>query len=203
MIFSASPAPDSSGRPHKRPHRRPPRDARGPTEGGEAGGGSSCGGEFSPGGGSTQMISDGCTNANRKVLVKGVGEHLLPTAQAWGLWRPGPPVAAPRTGNRHIDLFCYLIPGQALVTQLQDLLGGGGMSGRTAATHGDAGATKLLAHRRPVTPSSAPIWRRVQPWAYKSPHAERPRRHRNGAVPKEVVAVLIGWSDRPGGFAGP
>ena len=33
---------------------RPPRDARGPTKGGEAGGGSSCGGEFSPGGGSTQ-----------------------------------------------------------------------------------------------------------------------------------------------------
>ena len=62
---------------------RPPRDARGPTKGGEAGGGSSCGGEFSPGGGSTQLISDGCTNANRKVLVKGVGEHLLPTAQAW------------------------------------------------------------------------------------------------------------------------
>ena len=91
---------------------------------GQAVGGSSCGGQLSPGGRSTEMISDGCTNANRKVLVKGVGEHLLPAAQAWGLWRPGPPVAAPGTGNRHIDLFCYLRPGQALVTQLQDLLCG-------------------------------------------------------------------------------
>ncbi len=119
----------------------------GTTEGGETVGGSSCGGQLSPGGGSTEMISDGCSDANRKVLVKGVGENLLPTAQAWGLWRPGPPVAAPGTGNRHIDLLCYLRPGQALVTKLQDLLCGGGMSGRTAATHGDAGAAKLLADR--------------------------------------------------------
>ena len=103
----------------------------GTTESGETVGGSSGSSQLSPGGGSTEMISDGCTDANRKVLVKRVGEHLLPTAQAWGLWRPGPPVAAPGTGNRHIDLFCHLIPGQALVTQLQDLLRGGGMSGRT------------------------------------------------------------------------
>ena len=113
----------------------------GTTEGGETVGGSSCGSELSPGGGSAEMISDGCSDANRKVLVKGVGENLLPTAQAWGLWRPGPPVAAPGTGNSHIDLFCHLSPGQALVTQLQDLLCGGGMSGRTAATHGDAGTS--------------------------------------------------------------
>ena len=119
----------------------------GTTEGGETVGGSSCGSQLSPGGGSAEMISDGCSDANRKVLVKGVGENLLPTAQAWGLWRPGPPVAAPGTGNRHIDLLCYLRPGQALVTQLKDLLCGGGMSGSTAPTHGDAGTTKLLAHR--------------------------------------------------------
>ena len=104
----------------------------GTTEGGETVGRSSGSGQLSPGRSSTEMISDRRTDANRKVLIKGVGEHLLPTAQAWRLWRPGPPVAAPGTGNRHIDLFCYLIPGQALVTKLHDLLRGGGMSGRTA-----------------------------------------------------------------------
>jgi hypothetical protein len=30
------------------------------------------------------MINDGCSDANRQVLIKGVGEHLLPTAQARG-----------------------------------------------------------------------------------------------------------------------
>jgi hypothetical protein len=29
------------------------------------------------------MISDGCLDANRKVLIKRVREHLLPTAQTW------------------------------------------------------------------------------------------------------------------------
>ena len=92
---------------------------------------SSGGSELSPSGGSTEMISDGRPNANREVLVKGVGENLLPTAQPWEPWRPCPPVAAPGTGNRHIDLFCHLTPGQALVTQVHDLIGGGGMCGRT------------------------------------------------------------------------
>jgi hypothetical protein len=41
---------------------------------------SSCGGEFSPVRGSAEMISDGRSDANRKVLVKSIGEHLLPTA---------------------------------------------------------------------------------------------------------------------------
>ena len=86
------------------------------------------------------MISDGRFDANREVLVKGVGENLLPTAQAWGLGRPGPPVAAPGAGDRHIDLLCYLWPGQALVTKIHDLLCRGGMSRRPATTHGDAGA---------------------------------------------------------------
>ena len=61
-------------------------------------------------------------DSNRQVLVKGVGENLLPTAQAWGLWPPGPPVATPGPGNRHIDLFGHLIPRQALFTKLHDLL---------------------------------------------------------------------------------
>jgi hypothetical protein len=33
--------------------------------------------------------------------------------------------------------------------KLQDLLGGGGMSRRAAATHGDAGLAKLMADRAP------------------------------------------------------
>ena len=54
----------------------------GPTEGDETVGGSSGSGEFGPGGGSTEMISDRCTDPDRKVLVKCVGKDLLPTAQA-------------------------------------------------------------------------------------------------------------------------
>ena len=96
------------------------------------------------------MISDRCPDANRKVLIKSVGEHLLPTAQAGGLWRPSPPVAAPSAGNRHIDLLCYLWPGQALVTKLKDLLRGGRMTRCTAATQRDAGPLELLADRTPM-----------------------------------------------------
>ena len=72
------------------------------------------------------MISDGCSYANRKVLIKGVGEHLLPAAQAWRLWQPGPAVAlqAPETviSTRSATSF----PGQAVVTQLENPLCGGG-----------------------------------------------------------------------------
>ena len=97
-----------------------------------------------------------------KVLVKGVGEHLLPTAQAWGPRRPGSPVAAPGAGDRHIDLFGYLWPGQAVVMHLHDLLCWGGVS-RPAATRGEAGAMELLAHRGRREANSALIWRRVLP----------------------------------------
>jgi hypothetical protein len=45
----------------------------GPTEGGETVGRASCGSELSTGGHSAEIISDGCTTANRKVLVKRVG----------------------------------------------------------------------------------------------------------------------------------
>jgi hypothetical protein len=89
----------------------------GTTDSRETVGGSSCAGELSSGGGSIKMISDGCAYDNRKISVEGVGEHLLPSAQAWGLEWPGLPVG-PGTGNRHVDPFSHLIPGQALVTQL-------------------------------------------------------------------------------------
>jgi hypothetical protein len=94
---------------------------------------------------------------------------MVPGAQNFLTWSATQaPVAAPGTGNRHIDLLCHLRPGQALVAKLKDLLRGGRMSGSTAPTHGDARTTKLMAHRGRVTPSSAPIWRTVQPWPYKS-----------------------------------
>jgi hypothetical protein len=95
------------------------------------------------------MISDGRSDANGEVLVKCVGEHLLPTAQTVGLRRPRLPVATPGTGASHTYLFCDLGPAQVLVTKLQDLIGGGSVSGRTATTHGDASLAKLLAHSSP------------------------------------------------------
>jgi hypothetical protein len=97
------------------------------------------------------MISDGCSYANGKVLVKGVGENLLPSAQSGRLEWPGLAIAAPGTGNRHVDLSCYLVPSQTLVTQFQDLLCRRGMR-TSAATHGDAGPTKLIAHGGPGNP---------------------------------------------------
>jgi len=109
----------------------------------------------------------GCSDANRKVLIKCVGENLLPAAQTCGLWRLSPLVAAPGTKNRHVDLFRHFIPGQALITKLHDLLCGGGVSRMAAATHDDAGLAKLMTHRAVQgAPSSAPIWRSVEPLAY-------------------------------------
>jgi hypothetical protein len=96
------------------------------------------------------MISDSRTDANRKVLVKRVGEHLLPSAQPLGLGRSCPPVTTPGTGNRHIDLLCYLWPGQALVPELQDLLCRSGVSLRTTGTHSDASPLELLADSAPM-----------------------------------------------------
>ena len=52
----------------------------GTTQRGETVGSSSCGGERSRGGPSTQVIGNGCSFANGKVSVEGVGEHLLPSA---------------------------------------------------------------------------------------------------------------------------
>jgi hypothetical protein len=54
----------------------------GTTGGGETMRSSSGSGELGSVWGSTKMISDGRSDANRQVLIKRVGEHLLPTAQA-------------------------------------------------------------------------------------------------------------------------
>jgi len=102
----------------------------GTTGGGETVRSSSGSGELGSVWGSTKMISDGRSDANGQVLIKRVGEHLLPTAQAWRLRRPRLAVATPDTGYRHIDLFCYLIPRHALVTKFHNLLRRGGMSAR-------------------------------------------------------------------------
>src|SRR5687768_18571 len=96
-------------------------DDTGTAEGGETVGGSSSGNHLSSSRRSTKMINHRCTDTNHKALIEGVGENLLPTAQTRGLWRPGPPVAAPGTRNRHIDPLCYLWPGQALVPKRQNL----------------------------------------------------------------------------------
>jgi hypothetical protein len=53
----------------------------GTTEGRETVSGSSGSSQLSPGRRSTEMINDGCSDTYCKVLVKGVGENLLPTAQ--------------------------------------------------------------------------------------------------------------------------
>jgi hypothetical protein len=78
--------------------------------------------EFGSGGDATEMINDGSPDTNGKVLVEGVGEHLLPTAQAWGVGLLRPSVAAPGTGDGHIDLFWPPDSSYASVTKLQDLL---------------------------------------------------------------------------------
>jgi hypothetical protein len=95
------------------------------------------------------MISDGRSNANGKVLIKGVSQNLLPAAQECGLPWLGLPIAAPGTRASHTYLICDLGPAQASITKLQDLLCRGGMSGRAAATCDDAGTPKLMAHGGP------------------------------------------------------
>ena len=62
----------------------------------------------------------------------------------------GPTVAAPGTGDGHIDLLGHLTPGPALVTKLQDLLCRCGMSGRAAAAYGDAAVAELLTDGGPM-----------------------------------------------------
>ena len=54
----------------------------GTTKGGETMGRSSRSSQLRSRGCTTEMISDGCPYANRKVLVKCIGENLLPTPQA-------------------------------------------------------------------------------------------------------------------------
>jgi hypothetical protein len=100
--------------------------------------------QLSSGGGATEMIDDGRSNTDRKVLVKRLCEHLLPSAQMRRLWRPGFPVTTPRPGNSHIDPFCHFSPGQTLVTQVEDLFGGGWVRACADRTHGDTGVTKMI-----------------------------------------------------------
>jgi hypothetical protein len=54
----------------------------GTAEDGKTVGRSSCGGELSPAWGSTEMISNRRSDTNRQILIKGVREHLLPSAQS-------------------------------------------------------------------------------------------------------------------------
>jgi hypothetical protein len=64
---------------------------------------------------STEMISNGSTDANREVLIEGVGEHRLPPSCAdSGDWAPCGVGSSTRNG--HIDPFSHLTPGQALVS---------------------------------------------------------------------------------------
>jgi hypothetical protein len=61
------------------------------------------------------MISNGSTDANREVLIEGVGEHRLPPSCAdSGDWAPCGVGSSTRNG--HIDPFSHLTPGQALVS---------------------------------------------------------------------------------------
>jgi hypothetical protein len=62
----------------------------GTTEGGEAVGSAASGGQLSTAGRSAEMISDGRSDGDREMLVKRVGEHLLPAAESGRLRRPGP-----------------------------------------------------------------------------------------------------------------
>jgi hypothetical protein len=86
--------------------------------------------------------------------VSGAGNYAVLTVcrQMWPACPepPIPAVAAPHTGNSHVDLFCYLVPAQALIPQLQDLLRGGWMRGRTDRTDADAGPLEMLADRAPM-----------------------------------------------------
>jgi hypothetical protein len=84
-----------------------------------------------------------------KVLVKRLGENLLPSAQARRLWWPGSPVATPCPGNSHVNPLCHFSPGQTLVTQVEDLLGGGWVSRRADGTHSDTGATEMIVNYAP------------------------------------------------------
>jgi hypothetical protein len=88
------------------------------TYGGETVGGSSGSGELSTGRRSAEMITNGRSDTNRKVLIKRRGEHLLPTAQACGL---GGHCLRQRLQTPEAVRYrsvCYLPPGQASITQL-------------------------------------------------------------------------------------
>jgi hypothetical protein len=97
----------------------------GTTEGGETVGRSLCGSQLSPGGRSTEMIGDRRPDTNRRFSSRASARTCCQRPKRGDSGGRGPPVAAPGTGNRHVDLRCFLWPGQALVTEFQDLLCGG------------------------------------------------------------------------------
>jgi hypothetical protein len=97
------------------------------------------------------MINDGSPDPDREIVVKCIGKNLLPAARPRRLRRLSPLVTAPRAGNRHPYLLCHLIPSEALITQLRDLLCGSWV-GRRAATQSGAGMVKLLTDRCPMNP---------------------------------------------------
>jgi hypothetical protein len=121
----------------------------GTTESGETVGGSSGSGDFSSGGDSAERISDRRSNANGEVLVK--VRRRAPAANGPGgvTLAAGPSGTGSKRRKPSYRPGRHLSPGQALVTQLQNLLCGGRMSGRTFATHGDAGPAKPFAHGGP------------------------------------------------------
>ena len=82
------------------------------------------------------MISDGCSDANGKVLVKHVSEHLQPTARGGEF--AGTSGAAPGTGNRHIDMLGRPAPGQAWSRSSRICCVEAGCDERSTATHRNA-----------------------------------------------------------------
>ena len=62
------------------------------------------------------------------------------------------------------------------------------MRRRTARTHGDAGTSELLADRAQMNAQlSTDLAEGPGPGRTSGPHAQRPPRHGNGAVHKDVV----------------
>jgi hypothetical protein len=128
----------------------------GTTEGGETVGGSLCGGELSACRGPSEMISDCRSDTSGKVLVKGVGEHLLPTAQPWAS-AAGPsysgsrhqkPSYRPPWPPRSRSSLCHGAPGSALWRR--DERG-------TTRPHGDAGTLELSANGAPMNAHGADL----------------------------------------------
>jgi len=73
------------------------------------------------------------------------------------------------------------------ITKLQDLLGGGRMRRRSAATHADAGAMRWWLTVLQGTPSSVAIWRRVQPSAHSSAARSTCMAYRNGGPARGCI----------------
>jgi hypothetical protein len=88
----------------------------GTTQGTKTVGGSPGSRQLSTSGRSSEMISDGARTPmarfSSSASVRTCCQRPNPRRLRWS----SSPIAAPGTGTSHIDLFCNLIPGQALVT---------------------------------------------------------------------------------------